>query len=553
MMKRKLLFESFLSHTRARVFATMIATISALTVCSGQPASSLSFDGIDDKVDLPNILTSSYTKEAWIFAPLDNGAVFNNNIVSGTATAFWFPGTQAFQLSAGHSFPFTDVQDPVALVANTWYHVAVTYDAATTTMRLYKNGVQVSSNTAVAAASETILYVGAFLGANYMKGQIDEVRVWSTALTVGEIRDWMCKKVTSSHPQWANMLAYYKADENAGTTLTDSRNTNNGTLTGGTGWATSGAALGDASAHDYVNAIKTASITHPSSGESLSATSTSGSPDGIHVYRVDAAPTNTTGITGLGNNNKYFGVFQAGGTSPVYTAEYTYNQTGIPDETALRVFKRADNSASPWTNTSVSPNTTTNTITITGESTEYVLGSLGAPLPVLFTGFSVTKERNGVRLNWSTASETNNSGFMVQRSVSGGAWIDLEFVAGNGNSFGPSNYNYLDQRPAKGQNYYRLKQIDIDNNSKFSEVRVINYIDKGGVTIYPVPSSDRIVIDMSDESLLNKNANLINSAGAVVMQFRITKLQEQVSIANLKPGQYILQLPDGTSHKVVRQ
>lgn len=550
-MKRTLFF------MKRGVQKTSLSFLLLFSVCTiqAQSGSSLVFDGTA-AVDLPNILTASYTKEAWFYSPLTGGAINNNNIVSGTATAFWAPGTQGYRLSAGHSFPFNAVQDPTPLEANRWYHVAVTYDAATTTMNLYKNGVLVSSNNAVAGHLESSLAIGSFIGANYMVGQLDEVRVWSVALSQSEIRDWMCQTVTASHPQWANLLGYYKANENAGTTVGDSKNSNNGTINGaGVTWGTSGAAIGAASVHDFVNATKTASITYAGTGESFTATSTSGSPDGIVVYRVDQAPTNVSGLLGLGNNNKYFGVFQCGGTSPQYTAVYNYNNTIFtPDETVARLYKRANNSTSTWVDASATQNTTANTLTVTGESTEYVLGSSGFSLPVTISSFNAQKQNTAVQLTWTTSNESNNSGFVVQRSVNAGlSWTDLGFVAGAGNSSAELNYLFTDRTPVKGVNTYRIKQVDLDQRYTLSPVRLVNFSSAADYSIYPVPATSSVTINVYNKNLLNTTLSVLDVNGRIMKQVQLTESVQQLPVQDLSKGVYILRFANGTVSRIIKQ
>jgi hypothetical protein len=558
---------NLLSHEpKLRIKLTRFASLLFMVFCSlslnAQPKTALSFDGNDDRVDLPNILTASYTKEAWIYAPLDNpfpGSP-NNNIVSGSGTAFWFPGSQGFRLTAGHfntGNSFIDVQDPNPIEANKWYHVAVTYDAATTTLTLYKNGVQVASNATVPNQVESELHIGSYQTQAFMKGFIDEVRIWSVALSQSEIRDWMCKKVIASHPQYANLLAYYKADDGLGTNLDDSKNTSDGTLVNGTAWVTSGAALGDESAHDYVNAIgKNASLSVVATSETFTATNTGGAPDGIQVYRVDAVPDNVTGLSGIGSNNKYFGVFQVGGTNPTYDAAYNYGTSYGGVETSYRLFKRPDNAAASWTDALATQDVNTNTLTasaVSGQSSEFMLGSIGNPLPVSFTKFVTSKERNGVKLMWSTAQEINNTGFIVQRSADGKNWTDLGFVPASGNSSVQNTYNFADGNPARGLNLYRLKQIDINGDYKLSEIRIINYLNNAGITVYPTPASNEIFVDLGKRALLNTRMKLFDVQGREIERFTLTQLQQRISVAGLKNGIYVLQFADGTISKFVKQ
>jgi hypothetical protein len=105
------------------------------------------------------------------------------------------------------------------------------------------------------------------------------------------------------------------------------------------------------------------------------------------------------------------------------------------------------------------------------------------PLPVELTGFNAQVSQNGVELIWKTATELNNYGFEVQRSVissqqsadsqklNADSWIKIGFVKGNGSSTVPKDYSFIDNSVTDGNKYnYRLKQIDNNGDYKFSSV-----------------------------------------------------------------------------------
>ena len=104
-------------------------------------ASCLDFDGVNDEITIDTLIPSgsSYTKEAWVFAR----SATNKNILGSNGNTLWI-GTN---LKAGNGNNNTVVTDPSTFPLNTWTHVAVTYDAPSKTMTLYKNGVVVATNT----------------------------------------------------------------------------------------------------------------------------------------------------------------------------------------------------------------------------------------------------------------------------------------------------------------------------------------------------------------------------------------------------------------------
>ncbi|MBK7632121.1 MAG: S8 family serine peptidase [Ignavibacteriales bacterium] len=107
-------------------------------------------------------------------------------------------------------------------------------------------------------------------------------------------------------------------------------------------------------------------------------------------------------------------------------------------------------------------------------------------LPVELTSFSATTIGNNVKLSWNTATEVNNYGFEVERSVVKGEWNKIGFVNGNGNSNSPKDYSFVDDFAGKpayrtGRYSYRLKQIDNDGQFEYSKTIEV---DMNGVKKY---------------------------------------------------------------------
>jgi hypothetical protein len=138
-------------------------------------------------------------------------------------------------------------------------------------------------------------------------------------------------------------------------------------------------------------------------------------------------------------------------------------------------------------NTSTTVLTATNTDTY-GEAEDYTL-DVTAVLPVRLIAFKVKNiDNKEVKLDWSTASESNNQGFTVQYSSDGITFFDIANIRGKGNSTERQDYDYVHQTPIKGNNFYRLKQIDFDGKEDFSKIEVI-YMDSktSNAVVYPNP------------------------------------------------------------------
>ncbi len=94
-----------------------------------------------------------------------------------------------------------------------------------------------------------------------------------------------------------------------------------------------------------------------------------------------------------------------------------------------------------------------------------VIGS--GVVPVELLSFAASVNETDVTLNWSTATETNNSGFQVERS-NGSAYEVVGFVAGHGTTTEVQNYSFVDQNLASGNYTYRLKQVDFNGTFEYS-------------------------------------------------------------------------------------
>ncbi|GAB1350513.1 hypothetical protein MASR1M107_27280 [Ignavibacteriales bacterium] len=89
-------------------------------------------------------------------------------------------------------------------------------------------------------------------------------------------------------------------------------------------------------------------------------------------------------------------------------------------------------------------------------------------VPVELSSFSASVTLNNVELNWTTATETNNFGFSIERRSEDSEFEEIGFVKGNGTSTLINSYSFIDLKPLSGVVYYRLKQIDIDGSINYS-------------------------------------------------------------------------------------
>lgn len=157
-----------------------------------------------------------------------------------------------------------------------------------------------------------------------------------------------------------------------------------------------------------------------------------------------------------------------------------------------------------------------------------------AAMPVELVDFSVHKTETEVLINWSTSAEMNNRGFEIQRSIDGKDWQVLSFVDGVGTADRLNTYDYMDENPYEGINYYRLKQIDFDGSFEFSSISTVDFLNKI-IAVVPNPASDQI--RFSDDY---RGAYVVyNSLGEVVLSGQVTRA---IQVDHLKSGVYFIRL-----------
>jgi hypothetical protein len=133
-------------------------------------------------------------------------------------------------------------------------------------------------------------------------------------------------------------------------------------------------------------------------------------------------------------------------------------------------------SGSAWETQAITVNTTAHTATKNGVTafSDWTLGESGA-LPVELSAFTATVSHSVITLVWLTATEVNNYGFEIERkTIDNGKliidnWKNVGFVEGSGTSNSPKEYTFIDNHISAGKYLYRLKQIDRNGASKYSQ------------------------------------------------------------------------------------
>lgn len=142
-----------------------------------------------------------------------------------------------------------------------------------------------------------------------------------------------------------------------------------------------------------------------------------------------------------------------------------------------------------------------------------------SPLPITLLNFEGSYKDKVIKFEWSTASEKNNAYFEIERSNNGINYTSLGPVPSKaylGNSSTKLDYTSYDNEPAKGINYYRLKQVDFNNTFSYSPViSVSSPVDgKHKTSLYPNPNGGEFTIETGEKGKIE--LEIINHLGKIV-------------------------------------
>jgi hypothetical protein len=220
-------------------------------------------------------------------------------------------------------------------------------------------------------------------------------------------------------------------------------------------------------------------------------------------------------------DNGYWTLTANTGTANYSMTLYPLNATNTAAAGGWTVMKAAS-SAGPWTlNGTCVPTSTASVVMRTGMSGFSVFGAAQAvtPLPVELLFFRAKKDGLRNRIDWATSSESNNDYFELQRSRDGAMFEKLLEKDGAGNSSVVNNYDDFDHSPFPGVTYYRLKQVDFNNDYSYSEIIAVRDGSSGSMmgNLRPNPTSEDIVFDFYSTEAVQLHIQLIDYTGRIVL------------------------------------
>ena len=236
------------------------------------------------------------------------------------------------------------------------------------------------------------------------------------------------------------------------------------------------------------------------------------------VYRVTG-----TACMGMGNSGilRYFTINPTVDVGLQATMKFYYYDHEIVGhvESNLLIYKSIDNRVTWSPRNPTMRDEVTNLLTlanISSFSDWTASDGENAPLPIQLVDFDAIANENNIEIVWTTATETNNDYFTVERSTDGIHWVIIKNVAGAGNSNTLQEYSVYDYEFVSDIAYYRLKQTDYDGTTTYSKIITVE-AHRPQLQIQIRYRDNQIVIDCPQELKQHiQCVELISISGAVV-------------------------------------
>ena len=176
-------------------------------------------------------------------------------------------------------------------------------------------------------------------------------------------------------------------------------------------------------------------------------------------------------------------------------------------------------------------------------SSDIIMYSVNANLPVELLYFHATCMGDAVQFEWSTASETNNEYFTIERSTDAVNYEEIARIQGAGTTSQRNDYSFMADNSNSGMTYYRLRQTDIDGKYEiFAPVALQCNGDKVAtdISIFPVPARDQVKI-FSNNSPMTR-IEIFSIMGAKVAEESAEGNQAALNISHLATGVYAVKV-----------
>ncbi len=176
-------------------------------------------------------------------------------------------------------------------------------------------------------------------------------------------------------------------------------------------------------------------------------------------------------------------------------------------------------------------------------------------LPVTFTSIKAYKQDKNINVEWRVSNENNIKEYQAEKSVNGKDFTTLASVKPTNNQGGSAVYVQPDTKPVTGDNYYRIRSVDMNGAISYTTIVKVSIADiRQEINIHPNPITDgQIHLQFINEPAGKYGLRLLNNLGQIIMQKQVTRTNTDGTELirwdfNLAHGMYKLEVtkPDGT-------
>ena len=172
-------------------------------------------------------------------------------------------------------------------------------------------------------------------------------------------------------------------------------------------------------------------------------------------------------------------------------------------------------------------------------------------MPITYSKLlEAAQKQTSTILTWSVASQINNNKYIIEHSKDGKDFSPIGEIEGDGTNNEERHYDYTHDNPSIGVNYYRIKQIDYDGTSGYSNIASVNYNGYSReIAIYPNPATDEVKIYTPN----NTNLTITDIYGRTTKTLSIIEGGNSLDIRELPSGFYIFALQNGDRYKILKE
>ena len=165
-----------------------------------------------------------------------------------------------------------------------------------------------------------------------------------------------------------------------------------------------------------------------------------------------------------------------------------------------------------------------------------------ASLPVELVNFNTSLFDEQVLLEWTTASEIDHDYFAIERSINSKDFEKIGQLNNSEDSYELKHYSFTDDSPATGNNFYRLRQVDLNGHATLSDIRVVNISHIKDYLIYPSLATEKVTVNFGKQLESRLSIRVIDMNGKLVKETQASRGQEEIVIEtiDLAYGAYLV-------------